>query len=163
MAGNHAPQQIRTMRSGYHPSLEKRENNCSLKKQGFYHTPAWRRARKLALQRDHFLCQECLRKKKMVPATEVHHVLPLEDFPELGLELSNLTSLCWYCHEDTKHKKQEQTVSGIRILKIGDGSEMEEWSRNAGSQSAAESGSADGNAAGAGSEAADPIPPYPRS
>lgn len=147
------------MRSGYHPSLEKREKEDSLKKQGFYHKPAWRRIRQQALQRDHFLCQECLRKKKIVPATEVHHILPLEDFPELGLELSNLTSLCWYCHEATKHKKQEQTTAGVRVLKIKNGTEMDDWSRNASSQLICR----DEKEPGADPSAAEPTPPYPRS
>lgn len=147
------------MRSGYHPSLEKKESEGTLKKQGFYHKTAWRRIREQALHRDHFLCQECLRKKKIVPATEVHHILPLEDYPELGLELSNLTSLCWYCHEATKHKKQEKQISGVRILAIKDGSEIDRWSQNDGPSISGEEESQ----LPAGSDAAEPIPPYPQS
>ena len=140
LAINAEAQHIRAMRSGYHPALEKGKEEGALKKQGFYHRPAWRRIRQQALHRDHYLCQECLRQKKIVPATEVHHVLPLEDFPELGLELSNLTSLCWYCHEQTKHKKKEQIIPGVRVLKIKDGSEIDEWSGNAPSQRAENTG-----------------------
>ena len=116
------------MRSGYHPSLDKKiPSGISQKEQGFYHKTAWRKLRLLALQRDHYLCQECLARKKITQATEVHHIVPLEDDPSLGLELSNLRSLCWSCHEDTKHKKNKNTtpVPGVRILKILDGSESE--------------------------------------
>lgn len=117
------------MRAGYHPQIERasQKKDTSLKKQGFYHTTAWRRVRLLALQRDNYLCQECLRKKKITPATEVHHVLELEDHPELGLELDNLTSLCWQCHEDTKRRPRVVLPGRINIIRIRDGSETEGW------------------------------------
>lgn len=112
------------MRSGYHPSIKKPEE-ATQKEQGFYHRTAWRRIRLLALQRDHYLCQKCLARKKITQATEVHHIIPLEEDPSLGLELSNLQSLCWNCHEETKHKPKERMISGVRVLKITDGSEMD--------------------------------------
>lgn len=113
------------MRSGYHPSH--RERKQTLKEQGFYHKPAWRRVRLLALQRDNYLCQECMRRKKITPATEVHHIKELEDYPELGLELDNLESLCWQCHEDTKRRPRVSLPTQINIIRIRDGSEMEGW------------------------------------
>lgn len=118
------------MKNGYHPSHsgEKKGAEPTQKEQGFYHKTAWRRLRLLALQRDHYLCQACLRRKKITPATEVHHVKELEDFPELGLDLSNLESLCWYCHEETKHQKVSPSVAGVKIIKISNGEETEGWS-----------------------------------
>lgn len=113
------------MRNGYHPSLEKKNpQGTSLKEQGFYHKTAWRKIREQALHRDHYLCQECLSHQKITPATEVHHIVPLESDPSLGLELSNLRSLCWSCHEGTKHKTNKKTIlpSGVRVLKITDDS-----------------------------------------
>lgn len=97
----------------------------SLKKRGFYQSRAWRSIRLLALQRDHYLCQECLKKRRFKTATEVHHLLPLEDYPELGLELSNLQSLCWDCHEETKHRDSVRLPRGVKIIRITDGSEDE--------------------------------------
>ena len=125
MASHNATQQIRAMRNGYHPSLP--ERSSTLKEQGFYHTPAWRRVRKLALQRDHYLCQLHISPLCTGVATEVHHIIALEEQPELGLELSNLQSLCWWCHEETKGRKKERIVSGVRIIRVSDGSEAEEW------------------------------------
>lgn len=117
------------MRSGYHPraggSSEKNED--SLKKQGFYHKPAWRRVRRLALQRDHYLCQLRISKKCTGVATEVHHIKPLEDFPALALDLSNLTSCCWWCHEETKDRKPEREGSPVKIIHVSDGRETEGW------------------------------------
>lgn len=75
------------------------------------------------MQRDHYLCQECLRNHYVKAATEVHHIKPLEDYPELGLELDNLESLCWDCHELTKSRKGKPMPRGVRVIKVSDGSE----------------------------------------
>lgn len=77
----------------------------------FYHTEAWRRARRAALERDHWLCQDHLAQQRAgarirVPtATVVHHIQPREDYPELALELSNLVSLCEACHNKRHPEK----------------------------------------------------------
>lgn len=105
----------------YKNGCHRSEKTDTLKKQGFYHTPAWRRLRIQALERDHYLCQACLRKKRFTKATEVHHIKEVEDFPELALTLSNLESLCWPCHEETKNKtgKQKSPVpKGVRVIRI---------------------------------------------
>jgi len=115
------------MRNGYHPSHRNSREKETLKEQGFYHTPAWRRVRILALQRDHYLCQECLRQHRFTAATEVHHILPLEEHPELALELSNLRSLCWSCHEATKQHKKVSAPLRARVIKVSDGTETQDW------------------------------------
>ena len=90
----------------------------TLKEQGFYHSPAWRKVRLAALRRDGYLCQHCLRQGRATPATEVHHVKELEDYPELALDVNNLLSLCWDCHEKTKVRGAARKVpSGVRVLK----------------------------------------------
>lgn len=98
---------------------EKEKEGDTLKKRGFYQSKAWRSIRQLALHRDHYLCQACLRKKRITKATEVHHIQPLEDFPHLGLELSNLECLCWACHEETKQRRRfDYTTLPVRIIKM---------------------------------------------
>lgn len=89
----------------------------TLKEQGFYHSPIWRKTRLLVLQRDHYLCQHCLAKGIITKATEVHHIKPLADYPWLALKLENLISLCWQCHEKTKNKKQIKLPKGVRVIK----------------------------------------------
>jgi len=92
----------------------------SLKEQGFYGRAAWKKLRVMALNRDHWLCRECLRQGRLVQAQEVHHLKPLEEFPELGLCLENLESLCHDCHEATKtreKKKEAPSVPGVRIIR----------------------------------------------
>jgi len=95
---------------------------AELKESGWYGKGAWKRLRVQALNRDHWLCQECLRRGKITTAREVHHKLPLEEYPELGLELSNLESLCHECHEATKaprsQAKPKPTPRGVRVIKI---------------------------------------------
>lgn len=83
----------------------------TLKKQGWYHTSAHRRWRKLVLQRDK-ICQHCKRK----PATEAHHIKPLEDYTDLALDLDNGQGLCWDCHEETK-KRGRKIPAGVRVIK----------------------------------------------
>ena len=83
----------------------------------FYKQMAWRRLRVVALQRDNCLCQNCLRNKKITIATEVHHKKPIKNYPELSLELSNLESLCWQCHEETKRRREEISYKA-RVIKI---------------------------------------------
>ena len=45
----------------------------------FYHSKAWKLARKQALARDHYLCQECLRQGIVRTANTVHHIVPIKD------------------------------------------------------------------------------------
>jgi len=111
------------MRYGYHPA-DHRER--TLKEIGFYKSTAWKRIREQALIRDHYLCQLRTSSKCSGIATEVHHIVPLESDPTLGLELSNLTSCCWWCHEETKtRKKAPTTIPGVRIIRVSDGSDGE--------------------------------------
>lgn len=84
----------------------------TLKDQGWYHTPAHRRWRKLVLQRDK-ICQMCKRK----PATEAHHIKSLENYPGLALDLNNGMGVCWSCHEKTKKRKKKQAPRGVRVIK----------------------------------------------
>ena len=90
----------------------------NLKQQGFYTKSAWRRCRQLALHRDLYQCQDCKDAGRMTRATEVHHVIPLEERPDLGLELSNLRSLCHTCHDKTKERKQEERGYKMRVIQI---------------------------------------------
>lgn len=98
----------------------RRSEHPTLKEQGFYTKAAWRKCRQLALHRDHYQCQDCLDAgRHPVPmATDVHHIIPLEDRPDLGLELSNLRSLCRWCHEATKYKREQVKAYKMRVIKV---------------------------------------------
>lgn len=64
----------------------------------FYKSVAWRRLREQALMRDHGLCQGCLECKRITPATEVDHIVPIRVDWGKRLKLENLQSLCHKCH-----------------------------------------------------------------
>lgn len=97
----------------------------------FYHTAAWKRLREQALQRDGGMCQDCLERMKsgigIKPrrATMVHHIIPIEERPDLALSLDNLRSLCDECHNRehpekwrTKGTRKEVTRHRMRIVKV---------------------------------------------
>lgn len=64
----------------------------------FYKSKKWKSKRQLILRRDEYLCRECKRYGKITPATTVHHILPIEQRPDLKLNSQNLISLCNECH-----------------------------------------------------------------
>lgn len=57
----------------------------------------WNKFRVKYLQ-DNPLCVDCLKDKTLTPATEVHHIRKLHDYPTLKYERSNLMALCHRCH-----------------------------------------------------------------
>jgi 5-methylcytosine-specific restriction endonuclease McrA len=75
----------------------------------FYVSKEWRRLRREVLIGDRGECQDCKARGKYARANTVHHVLHLEDRPDLaltkayvdgrGAERRNLVSLCHDCHE----------------------------------------------------------------
>ena len=72
----------------------------------FYTTEPWLTLRRLALERDHYICQICLKKCEMGrmirphDADTVHHIKHREEYPELQYDLDNLISLCRACHNE---------------------------------------------------------------
>lgn len=78
---------------------------CSMTSYEFYRSPKWLHKRDLILRRDGYRCQECKRYRRITQATTVHHILHLEDRPDLALTSSNLVSLCQACH-NRKHPEK---------------------------------------------------------
>lgn len=95
----------------------------------FYHRAAWKRLRAAALQRDGGMCQECMRRLRagygIRPrrATMVHHIVPIEERPDLALRIDNLMSLCDECHnqmhpEKGRREKPEIPRAKMRVIKV---------------------------------------------
>jgi 5-methylcytosine-specific restriction protein A len=59
----------------------------------------WRNIRNRYIQK-HPLCEECLKAGRLVPADEVHHIVPPEEGGTHAEE--NLMSLCRSCHTKTR-------------------------------------------------------------
>ena len=58
-----------------------------------YKNKKWERKREVILGRDDYLCQESKRYGKRVDAVTVHHIYPVEFYPELTYVNWNLISL----------------------------------------------------------------------
>ena len=63
-----------------------------------YHQPRWVKLRAAVLRRDGYQCQVCKRYGKPVEATHVHHIFPVDKYPERRWNPENLLSLCEACH-----------------------------------------------------------------
>ena len=95
-----------------------------------YHRVAWKRAREEALRRDRYMCADCMQRFeagygiKPNRATMVHHLVPIDELPDLALRLDNLVSLCDECHnrrhpEKGKREKEERTgPPGMRVIRV---------------------------------------------
>ena len=68
----------------------------------FYKSQEWQRCREYVWQRDRGLCVDCLKRGRVTPAEEVHHVIEItpENItdPAITLNPENLVSLCRECH-----------------------------------------------------------------
>lgn len=71
----------------------------------FYKTYEWKVSREVAIDRDHGLCQDCLKKGEGVPFYTVHHIIPIKTKEgwERRLDIDNLVCLCESCHQ-IRHK-----------------------------------------------------------
>lgn len=65
---------------------------------GTYKGRQWLLLRTRIFKRDLYRCVHCLRYGKTTGAMVVHHVIPVEQRPELYLAGKNLISLCEACH-----------------------------------------------------------------
>lgn len=74
----------------------------------YYKKKTWILKRVRIFKRDDYLCRECKRYGKTTAATTVHHINPLEQYPELALVSVNLISFCTCCHD-----KMHDRTSGI--------------------------------------------------
>ncbi len=74
----------------------------------FYKTSKWKGKRESILKRDEYMCRECKRYGKSVLAVTVHHVISLEQRPDLKLASDNLLSLCSKCHDKMHDRTNNQ-------------------------------------------------------
>ena len=82
-----------------------------------YKEPKWVRIRSLALKRDKYLDQYLKRYGKLKQAEIVHHIFPVEEFPEYQYELWNLISITKSTHNLFHDRTtNELTKKGIELL-----------------------------------------------
>ena len=63
-----------------------------------YSTSAWRKVRRIVIDRDGGLCVICRSHGVVVPGSDVDHIKPLRTHPDLALVVDNLRLLCKSCH-----------------------------------------------------------------
>lgn len=70
--------------------------------------------------REHPLCEECLKKGKVTPAEDIHHIQSPFKYGQINWNLlvswDNLESLCKECHGNI-HAAQQGYISPEEILK----------------------------------------------
>ena len=68
-----------------------------------YHSQRWKDLRKQILQRDDYVCQNCLSNGEYTVADVVHHKIEVKEDITKAYEESNLVSWCHECHN--RHHK----------------------------------------------------------
>jgi len=92
------------------------QNRTDDKEQSFYKSNGWKIARKKALARDEYLCQDCKKIGQIVPAITVHHIVPIKEEWSLRLVIENMISLCESCHQQRHRKLNESKVKQKIII-----------------------------------------------
>ena len=83
----------------------------------FYKSTKWKKKREKILRRDGYMCQVSKRYGKRIPATTVHHIYPLEDYPAYGLEDWNLLSVSMEINNRLHDRKSGNlTPLGIALM-----------------------------------------------
>lgn len=75
-----------------------------------YKNRKWIEKRKHILKRDGYVCQESKRYGQIVEAQHVHHIYPVELYPELRLENWNLISLSQSQHNEM-HDRNTRAIT----------------------------------------------------
>ena len=103
----HRPQQRRMKQHKPSQSQERRQAESLRRKEAgdsWYGTTRWRKLRAAQLSR-HPVCADCEARELITAATEVDHVVPRRQRPDLAYDMNNLKSLCKPCHS---HKTNKQ-------------------------------------------------------
>lgn len=66
--------------------------------EAFYQSNRWKQKRNAIMRRDGYMCQYSKRYGKRVEAEVVHHIFPIEDYPEYALDDWNLIALSRVAH-----------------------------------------------------------------
>ncbi|QNQ83764.1 HNH endonuclease [Lactobacillus sp. PV037] len=90
----------------------------------FYRSKEWKVLRKLALERDLYLCQECKKAGRITPAKIVHHIKPVRVSDDDKLKLENLETVCAACHNFLhperafNYKKKKTNIKNLKSQEI---------------------------------------------
>ena len=78
--------------------------------EAFYTSRRWRQCRAAFIRERGGLCERCMGRGLITPATQVHHRIPLTTDnlgdPAVALSFDNLMALCDECHNEQHHTKR---------------------------------------------------------
>ena len=90
--------------------------------EAFYTSHAWRKCRASFLKECGGLCQICLSKGLIEPATQVHHKIHLTadnvNDPAVTLSHKNLMALCESCHAE-QHRTKRWRCDALGHINLG--------------------------------------------
>lgn len=98
---------------------ERKDTDMRVLRQKAYQNTAWRKMRDTYLH-EHPLCEDCLAKGKVTPATDIHHIKSPFKNGEVNwgllLNYENLAALCKECHGN-RHAAEQGHISPEEVLK----------------------------------------------
>lgn len=101
------------------PRPPRKETDMRKLRQQAYSNTTWRKLRD-TFMKEHPICERCLAKGKITPATDVHHIKSPFRNGEVNYSLllddKNLMSLCRECHGDI-HASQQGHIRPEDVLK----------------------------------------------
>lgn len=83
-----------------------------------YKARRWERLRAQVMRRDGYRCQLSKRYGKAVPADLVHHIYPVDEFPEYAFEPWNLISVSRAAHNKLHDRDSDKlTAEGVALMR----------------------------------------------
>lgn len=83
-----------------------------------YKARRWERLRAQVMRRDGYRCQLSKRYGKAVPADLVHHIYPVDEFPEYAFEPWNLISVSRAAHNKLHDRDSDKlTTEGVALMR----------------------------------------------
>ena len=94
-----------------------------------YKTNKWKKKRERILRRDGYKCQEAKRFGTYEEATTVHHIYPVEEYPELASKDWNLISVSGKRHGTFHDKTTGAITKRGRYWQTKRKKEFDEWKK----------------------------------
>lgn len=83
-----------------------------------YFDKKWKHLAAKAMRRDGYTCQISKRYGKFVPAEVVHHIYPVDEYPEYAYCLWNLISLSRAAHNKLHDRENNKlTAEGVALMR----------------------------------------------
>ena len=83
-----------------------------------YKSKKWKHLSTIVMRRDGYMCQLSKRYGKGIPAELVHHIYPVDEYPEYAYCLWNLISLSRSMHNTLHDRNTDKlTADGIALMR----------------------------------------------